>query len=254
MPALNNTAGSPTPPQAMISFAVTLVQRVRSLIARGQINAASLLLPTLQKLCADQGDVAIIMAEIALARGDNASATVVIDRGLAATPQSVDLLVLRARLNLSNRDLVGAALAAADAVTADPLNARAKSILGQALVELGQMDQAATCLREALDDMPGDMAALTALTRAAPVEAEAAIRGALSHDNDNVGMRNALIGVLLARGNIDAATVEIKNLTVCGQADAQTALLAVQVAVDQENWSEAAALFSKSTLHLPRHA
>lgn len=253
MPA-PNIAFSPIPASPPADFATTLIQRVRSLIARGQVNAASLLLPTLEKLCPDQDAVAIIAVEIALHRGDNTGAAAMIDQGLARLPQSVPLLLLRARLALGNRDLVGAALAAAEVVTTQPDNAPAKSVLGQALLELGQTDQAAICLREALQSMPEDMPTINALTRASPADAEVVIRANIANGTNAVVMRNALIGALLARKDTTAATNEIRNLTVIGQADAHTGLLAVQAAIDSENWSEAASLFTKSTMHLPRHA
>ncbi|MDD2877263.1 MAG: hypothetical protein PHT60_11750 [Acidiphilium sp.] len=236
------------------NYAATLLQRVRILIERGQLNAASLLLPTLDTLYPNQDAGAIIAAEIALARGNITEASTAIDRGLANTPQSAGLLILRARLNLLSRDLIGAALAAADAVTAEPANAEAKSLLGRALLELGMKEQATICLREALGDMPHDVLTLTALSRASPADAEAAIRRALLSGTNDTTMRNALIGVMLARGDIDGATAEIKNLTVSGTADAQTSLLAVQAAVDSENWGDAVSLFNQSTVHLPRHA
>ncbi|MGC9269736.1 tetratricopeptide repeat protein [Acidiphilium sp.] len=255
MPAVSDTLDQPTVSQkSPPDFSATLIQRVRSLIGRGQINAATLLLPTLQKLCPNSDDVALIKVEIALARGNVAEATATIDRGLADLPQSAPLLLLRARLNFQNRDMVGAAIAAADAVIADHTNAPAKSLLGQALLELGQTEQAAICLREAMAKMPGDMPTLNALTRAAPADAEVMIREAIASGHDDVRMRNALVGVLLKRGDSAGADIEIRNLTVRGEADAQTEILAIQSAIESGHWSEAAALFHKSTAHLPRHA
>ncbi|MBW4034431.1 MAG: tetratricopeptide repeat protein [Proteobacteria bacterium] len=255
MPALSNTLDQPVVSQTSPpDFSASLVQRVRSLIGRGQINAASLLLPTLQKLCPDHADIALIKLEIALARGNLADAKSAIDQGLTESPNSAPLLVLRARLNFQNRDMVGAALAAADAVIADPTNPSAKSVLGQALLELGQTEQAAICLRDALADMPTDMSSLTALTRAAPADAVAMIRAAIAAGSDNAGMRNALIGALLEASDTDAADIEIRAMTVGGLANAQTGILAIQSAVKSGRWTEATELFGKSTAHLPRHA
>lgn len=255
MPGASDTLDQPVAIQKSPSeFSASLVQRVRSLISRGQINAATLLLPTLQKLCPDHDDVALIKVEIALAHGNIAGAKAAIDQGLADSPQSAPLLLLRARLNFQNRDMVGAALAAADAVTADPTNAPAKSLLGQALLELGQAEQAAICLREALVDLPTDMPSLKALTRAAPADAAAVIRAAIVSGHDSVGMRNALVGALLELGDSAGADIEIRTMTVRGEADAHTGILAIQSAIKTGRWSEAAVLFDKSTAHLPRHA
>ncbi|HQT85232.1 MAG: hypothetical protein B7Z58_08555 [Acidiphilium sp. 37-64-53] len=255
MPALSETLDQPamkqtTPPD----FSASLVLRVRSLVSRGQINAAALLLPTLQKLCPDHADLVLIKVEIAVARGNIADAKAAIDQSLADSPNSAPLLLLRARLNFQNRDMVGAALAAADSVIADPANASAKSVLGQALLELGQTEQAAICLRDALADLPTDMPSLTALARAAPADAVAMIRAAIASGSDNVGIRNALITALLETSDTDAADIEIRTMTVRGEADADTGILAVQSAVKSGRWTEATELFSKSTAHLPRHA
>ncbi len=255
MPAVSDTleqsvVSQPSSPD----FSATLVQRVRNLITRGQLNAATLLLPTLQKLCPDHDDVALVKFEIALARGNMTEAEAVTDQGLAKSPTSAPLLLLRARLNFKNRDMVGTALAAADAVMADSTNAPAKSLLGQALLELGQTEQAAICLREALADLPTDMPGLAALTRAAPADAVAILRAAIASGHDDVGMRNALVGALLELGDSGAADLEIKAMTVRGVADTQTGILAVQSAIKSGRWTEATELFSKSTAHLPRHA
>jgi tetratricopeptide (TPR) repeat protein len=239
-----------TPP----NFSITLIERIRSLIGRGQLNAASLLLPTLEKLGVDADRVALLRAEIALGRGDQDAARTAIDAGLARDPQSPDLLVLRARFALAKRDLVGAALAAADAITSAPDNGWAKSLLGQALLSLRQTEQAVICLREAAGDLPGDLPTIEALTAAAPLEAVAAIRGWIEGGRTDTPVRNALINALLAAGDTAAASAEIRNLTAAGLNDVQTSLLAVKAAIDSENWSEATTLFETTTRHLPRHA
>ncbi|MDD2861196.1 MAG: tetratricopeptide repeat protein [Acidiphilium sp.] len=239
-----------TPPD----FSTTLIERIRSLIGRGQFNAASLLLPTLEKLGVPAERISFLRVEIALGRGDQDAARSAIDAGLARDPHSADLLVLRARFALANRDLVGAALAAADAITAAPDHGAAKSLLGQALLALGQTEQAVICLREAADELPGDPGTIEALTTAAPREAVAAIREWIAGGHAGTPIRNLLINALLAAGETEMATAEIRTLTAAGLGDGQTSLLAVKAAIDAENWSEATTLFNATTRHLPRHA
>jgi tetratricopeptide (TPR) repeat protein len=231
-----------------------VLNRVQGLLARGQYNAAALLLPTLEKLGVPPDAVAGLHVEIALGRRDHQAAAAALDDALRHMPGSAGLLVLRAQMSLASGDRVGAALAAAEAITAEPGNAPAKSLLGQALLDLGKTEQAAICLTEAIDSMPDDGPTLAALIRVAPDVATVAIRRVIAAGRTDTVTRNSLIGALLAGGDFDGARHEIASLTGTGAADANTGLLAVRVAIEQENWAEATGLFQQSTGHLPRHA
>jgi Flp pilus assembly protein TadD len=241
-------------PQPGPDYPILVLNRVRGLLGRGQYNAASLLIPTLEKIGVAPDEIATLKVEIAQGRGDGSTAAAILDEALLRMPNCAALLVLRARMSLSNGDRVGAALAAAEAITAAPSNARAKSLLGQALLELGQTEQATICLIEAIDAMPDDGPTLAALVRVAPEAAETAIRKTIANGRTDTVTRNNLINVLLAVSNFEGARQEIADLTCKGAADANTGILAVRLAVDQEDWGEADSLFQQSTLHLPRHA
>lgn len=235
-------------------YDATLISRVRGLIERGQLNAASLLLPSLERLSGDRRQPLIIAAEIALARKDPIEAERLVDAGLIDFPQDSDLLAVRGQIKFARRDLVAAAMAAADAVIAAPTNTAAKSLLGLVLLELGQTEEAAICLRDALGGQPGHLPTLRGLARAAPADAEAAIRALIFGGDASIEIHNMLILLLLEQNNIVAATEEIGRLVACGRADAQTGLLAIRAAVDTGNWGEATSLFNEATAHLPRHA
>lgn len=239
-----------------------LFARIRQLIVQGQVNAAMLLLPTLERRGEDPGAIAALSASIEFIKGNGARAKEIISNGIAAYPENSILLCFSAEINLDEKNWVEAAKAASDAVVVDPRNATAKSILGRALLELGHVSDAATCLREALDDMPANFEALAGLSRSAPTEAEDALRGILqdsdagsdSSREDDLRLRHLFISVLIERGAYKDATDQIRRLVAEGRADLDTSLLAVQAAVGTGDWDEATSLFSNNTRNLPRHA
>jgi len=240
----------------------TLIDRIRELIVRGQLNAARLLLPILEKRGIDPGTVQAIAASIALAGGDRSSARQIIDAALTTTPGNPALLCLRANMKLAENAWVEAALASADAIIAAPQDAHAKSLLGRALLELGKTEQAATCLREAMESQPRDLPTLAGLSRAAPGEAEAALTRLIAEDEDatdpatrvDINLYHSLIALLITRGDHAGATERIRQLAANGKANLDTSLLAVQAAVGTGNWSEVTSLFNTATSHLPRNA
>ena len=223
-------------------FGVTLVGRMRALLARGQIGAAELLLPTLEKRLEVQESAIAIKAEIALARGRIKHATEILDQGLERFPADPALLVLRAEIGISERDFVTAAVSAAEAVIAQPASAEAKSLLGRALLELGRTDQAAICLREACQAMPTHAPTRLALARAVPDHAESILRSGIAAAPSDIALRNALIRVLLAQDAVEAAQTELATAIDAGCRDFETQLLAIEVAARVANWAEAARL------------
>ncbi|MHB1302467.1 MAG: tetratricopeptide repeat protein [Acidiphilium sp.] len=251
MPVPDPVFSNTTDPAA---FTATLVERMRGLIARGQLKAATLLLPTLEKLSGDRRRSLVMAAEIAIAKGDHAEAVSMIANGLTEFPQEPELLVADARLKFAAGNLPGAAIAAADAILNAPANAEAKSLLGLVLLALGRTEQAAICLREAFGQMPTHMPTLQGLSRAAPDEAEAAIRGMIAEGNMDIAIHNALIALMIQKGDCAAAEDEIRQLDAVGRADAETGLLAVRAAIGTGHWDDATALFNQATGHLPRHA
>ncbi|EGO94355.1 MULTISPECIES: lipopolysaccharide assembly protein LapB [unclassified Acidiphilium] len=239
-----------------------LFARVRQLIDQGQVNAASLLLPTLEKRGENPGTIVALSAAIEFVKGRHARAKEIVSDGLAAFPENSIILCFSAEISLEEKNWVEAAKAASEAVVADPRNSTAKSILGRALLELGHIDDAATCLREVLDEMPSNFLALAGLCRSAPAEAEDTLRNILQDSDeehsdrpqDDLRLRHLLISVLIERGAYTEATDQIRRLVAEGRANLDTSLLAVQAAVGTGNWDEATLLFSDNTRNLPRHA
>lgn len=223
-------------------FGVTLVGRMRALLDRGQIGAAELLLPILEKRGDVRESAVAIKAEIALARGRTQHAAEILAQGLERFPADPALLVLRAEIGFSERDFVTAAVSAAEAVIAQPANAEAKSLLGRALLELGRTDQAAICLREACQAMPTHAPTRLALARAAPEDGETILRSGIAAAPSDIALRNALIRTLLAQNALEAAQTELITALDIGCRDIETQLLAIEVAARVADWAEAARL------------
>ncbi|MCF3946523.1 tetratricopeptide repeat protein [Acidiphilium iwatense] len=230
------------PTQGDADFGATLASRMRALIARGQIGAAELLLPTLEKLVDMQESAIAIKAEIALAGGFSKQATEMLDRGLERFPANFAMLILRAEIGLSERDFATATTAAAEAVIARPDNAGAKSLLGRALLELGRVEQATICLREACAAIPAHAPTRLALARAVPEEADSILRTGIALAPTEIAFRNALIRALLAQDQLESAQIEIKSTVDSGTCDIETRLLAIEAATHSADWAEAARL------------
>ncbi|WP_201729227.1 hypothetical protein [Acidocella sp. C78] len=234
--------------------------RVRQLIERGQLNAAALLLPSLRRLGEDFGMIAVLEAMIQFSLGDRGRAKQIVADALIEHPGHPLLLRMTAEISLDEHDWIEAAKASAEAITFNPRDATSKSMLGRALLELGQEDEGVVCLREALVDMPDNLQILRALARSAPGEAEIATKAALDRfgsraDGDQtqkLELTHVLISSLLARGAFEEASSLISDLIIDGIANLDTCLLAVQVATNTGNWEEATTLFNAATRSLPR--
>ena len=238
-----------------------LRNRVRQLIERGQTNAATLLLPSLRRHGEDFGMIVVLEAMILNSRGDRGRAKQIVADALIKHPGHPLLLRMTAEMSLDEHDWVEAAKASAEAIVSNPRDATSKSMLGRALLELGQEDEGNICLREALVDMPDNLQILCALARSAPGEAEVATKAALDRfksraDGDQaqrLELTHVLISSFLARGAFEEASSLISDLAVDGIANLDTCLLAVQTATNTGNWEEATTLFNTATRSLPRH-
>lgn len=230
------------PTQTDPSFGVTLVARIRALLARDQTGAVELLLPTLENFSGMAENAIAIRAEIALARADRNLAMKILDHGLQNFPASFDLLILRSALAFLERNFAVAAETAAESVCIRPDSAEAKSLLGRALLKLGRVEQAAPCLREACAGMPAHVPTRLALSRAMPEEAETILQAGIESNPESIALRNALIRVFLDRNELELARATLNPMIGAGGGDADTYLLAIETAARSTDWVEAAHL------------
>ena len=105
-----------------------------------------------------EAGAALLVARLAMARGEEAPAREALERALALDPADTGALLLSARLAAADGDVDGALARLESAVEADPENRRLRLGLAQLLVEAGRAEPAAAALA-ALDERLGDAVA-----------------------------------------------------------------------------------------------
>jgi len=192
----------------------TLMCRAQEMIDAGRLGAARALVAALRRLAPDPARFGSVAARLAMREGRFDQAGIELDAAIAVAPQDGGLRKQRAELRLQGEDLVGAASDAADAVIFDRRDVDAKALLGLVLVELGQHEDAASCLSEAVAEVPDRVPFRLGLSQAqnrggAPDEAEATLRAGIARGKVGPGLHAALILHLLRLGRcadaVDAA-------------------------------------------------
>jgi len=131
-----------------------LSERLEAMLHAGRSSAARPLLQALQRLQEPNPRLAGFEARLLLAEGRAQEALEVLDRAIAAAPETAHLHKCRAGVQVELGNIAAAADDAAQAVILDPADAGAKKMLGVLLVTLDRAPDAITCLREALTDDP----------------------------------------------------------------------------------------------------
>jgi tetratricopeptide (TPR) repeat protein len=132
----------------------SLTRRVRQLIETGRPRAARPLLAALRRLVPVSPELDELEGRLSLREGRVSEALAALDAAIARAPGQAPLYLCRADARMQADETVGAALDAAEAVILDP-TPQAKAVLGTVLLELGRVDDALTCLEEAMRAAPG---------------------------------------------------------------------------------------------------
>jgi predicted TPR repeat methyltransferase/thioredoxin-like negative regulator of GroEL len=202
-----------------------LVRSAHEMIRGGRIHAARALLNALARTGTPQQDMAEIEATLLLREGRPAEALPVLSRAIAAAPDRAALYLCRADARMQINDAAGAASDAADAVVLDRSSHAAKAMLGVALIELGEHDDAAACLHEAVAQQPRDPAyrqgLATALERGGDgTQAAAVIAAGIALTPGSLGLHIAAIMMAMRRRDFGAAVVLAQAARRIGVADA----------------------------------
>lgn len=202
-----------------------LTRRVREMVDSGRLQAARPLLAALQRLDVPHAELVEIEAQLLLREGQIAPALALLDGALAAAPAAIGLLLARADARMQSDNPLGAAADAAEAVVLDRTAPRAKAMLGIALIELGQPQDAVPCLREALAATPGHPAYRQALATAQercgdPAAASATLAEGIRLAPGRVALRTAAIMVDIRRRDFAAAAALAEAARRDGVADA----------------------------------
>jgi predicted TPR repeat methyltransferase len=131
-----------------------LTEQAGAFARLGRFAAARALLAAIRRRNGEGAAVEEVDARVCLGEGRVGEARAALDRAIAAAPGTAGLHLLRADLRARMDDLRGAALDASEAVVLRPADPGAKAMLGLVMLELGEIDDALACLREAVRDAP----------------------------------------------------------------------------------------------------
>jgi len=204
-----------------------LMLRVGQLIDQGRPGAARPLLAAARGLVEPSSGLSVLAARLALSDGRFEGAEAELDRALDAEPDHPELRKCRAELRCQLGDLEGAARDAAEAVCIDRHDPVAKALLGVLLHQLGRDDDAISCLIEAVDSAPLNVAYREALAKAKVAAGD--MEGALSTLLDGIELvpaatatRNAAILLCIRRRDFLRAEQLAEQARIDGVADAST--------------------------------
>ena len=205
----------------------SLRNRADRLIDAGRLEAARPLLAAAQLLAPPSPELSLTGARLAVGSGTWELALRELDRGIAATPTHAGLRKCRADLRQRMGDREGSARDAAEAVICDPADPQAKAILGAALLDLGRVGDAVTCLAEAVAGAPDDLdyreALAAALEKAGdPDTALLVLTDGIELSPASVAMRNAAILLCVRRRDFNQAVRLAEKARSLGIADACT--------------------------------
>jgi predicted TPR repeat methyltransferase len=207
--------------------AATLCDRAADLLDAGRIEVARPLLAAARALAPPSPELTLLGARIAVAGGAWAEAMEQLDDGIDAAPSHAGLRRSRADLRRKMGDPEGAARDAAEAVIFDPSDPRAKAILGEALLAIGQTANAVACLAEAVAGAPADVGyrqtLATALEKAGDTDqALLVLTDGIALSPGTVAIRNAAILLCIRRRDFTRAERLAEQARLQGVADACT--------------------------------
>jgi predicted TPR repeat methyltransferase len=119
----------------------------------GRLGAARAAVAALRRGGDARPGLAETEARLCLAEGRPGDAIAVLEDGLAAEG-GTELRLLRAEARAATGNLPAAAADAAEALLQAPGDGRAKAMLGVLMIELGRLDDAVACLRDAVQSAP----------------------------------------------------------------------------------------------------
>jgi len=192
-----------------------LARRAREMIHSGRMTAARSLLSALRQLDWDRPTLDELDARILLAQGDYTGVVTAMDQAVERAPAVAALRLCRADARMHCGDTIGAAADAAEAVCLDPGHAGAKAVLGIVLIELGRLEEAMLCLREAIQQEPLAASYWQALAQAQersgdPGGAAESLATAVARMPASVTLRTASLMLAMRQRNF-AGVVELAN-------------------------------------------
>jgi predicted TPR repeat methyltransferase len=207
--------------------AESLRARAAQLAQAGRFGAAKPLLAAAKALAPSSPDSILTGARIAAGCGEWDEAMLQLDSGIEAAPTHAGLRKCRADLRRRLGDKEGAARDAAEAVINDPADPQAKAILGSAMLNLGRVTDAISCLAEAMRGDPTDLGTRNALSNALeragePDTALQVLTQGIALVPNALVLRNAAILLCIRRRDFVQAVHLAEDARIHGVADACT--------------------------------
>jgi predicted TPR repeat methyltransferase len=134
--------------------ATLMTRRAREMLAAGRIGAVRPLLDAIRKVAPPGSDLAELSANLLLREGRREEALAELNAAIETDSRAAPLWRLRADARVQLGDLAGALQDAAEAVILEPRDPAAQALLGAVLLNLGRLDEAVACLREAVAGAP----------------------------------------------------------------------------------------------------
>jgi tetratricopeptide (TPR) repeat protein len=213
--------------------------RIVKLLNERRSGAVKPLLAALEKLAPDHKDLAYLRVTYCSQIGDIGQARQVLEDAIARDPGNARLYLQRGEIRFGQEDYAGAAADAAEAVVAEPGLTRAKSLLGIALLKLGQFDSALPCLAESFAADPSCIDVALGLAALAPSEAVSILLRAIAANPRLTKLRNALMRRYIGGGDLANAQQTGARTRADGLADAETHCLLAFVQMQEGRWEDA---------------
>jgi len=213
--------------------------RIASLLRERRCGAVKPLLAALEKLAPGHADLALLRVTYCCQIGDVAQALKLLDDEIAQGRGNPALSLKHAEILFAQGDYAGAAVKAADTVLAAPTLLSAKSVLGLALLKLGQFDSALPCLAESFAADPASADVALALAALSPAGAVEVLNAAIAATPQRAMLRNALARRYLSVGDAAQALRIAGQSRADGLADAETHCLLAFAQMQECCWDEA---------------
>lgn len=204
----------------------SLADRADALMAADRLGAARGVLAAAHRLAPTAPRLASLSARLELREGRPAAGLAALNQAIAAAP-SAERFKLRADARRRLGDVAGAIADAAEAVIHDRNDPAGKALLGILLLDLGRKDDAAACLREAVNAAPDNPSfreafanALVALDR--PADAAATFEAGIAAAPGSLALRNAAILLAVRQREFSTAVTLAEDARRAGLADACT--------------------------------
>ena len=227
--------------------------RIAALLRDRRAGAVRPLLAALEKLAPEHPDLVLLRVSYCCLIQDTGQALNLLEEAIALQPANPMLHLTRSEIWFGRCEFARAAEDAAEAVLLAPALARAKSVLGLALLKLGRFDAALPCLAESFAADPAGVDVALALAALAPEDAAVILERAIVAAPSLAVLRNALTRRYLCAGDIAKAGWNAAQTRADGLADAETFCLLAFVQMQENHWEGAGVSVAQARSLTPEH-